>query len=130
MTLLALSFLTPYFYYIPQSTLAAVLISAVVFMIDFKIITILWKGSSECLFYNRKNFTDNSRQKKFRDTNRINYFSGRDAIATICTFTISLIFNVETGLLLGTVFNMIYLLNLSARPKIGITECQVLNHLH
>ncbi|XP_033215482.1 sodium-independent sulfate anion transporter-like [Belonocnema kinseyi] len=93
-TLLALSFLTPYFYYIPQSTLAAVLISAVVFMIDYKIITMLWKGSR------------------------------RDAIATICTFTISLIFNVETGLLFGTVLNLIYLLNLSARPKIIVMECQ------
>ena len=47
MALLALSFLTPYFYYIPQSTLAAVLVTAVVFMIDYKIIIILWRGSSK-----------------------------------------------------------------------------------
>lgn len=33
MTLLALSLLTPYFYYIPKATLAAVLITAVVFMV-------------------------------------------------------------------------------------------------
>lgn len=49
MTLLALSFLTPYFYYIPRSTLAAVLISAVIFIIDLKIIRLLWKGCSESL---------------------------------------------------------------------------------
>lgn len=47
MTFLALSFLTPYFYYIPKASLAAVLISAVIFMIDWSIITVLWKGSSE-----------------------------------------------------------------------------------
>lgn len=33
LTILALSLLTPYFYYIPKATLAAVLIVAVVFMV-------------------------------------------------------------------------------------------------
>lgn len=47
MALLALSFLTPYFYYIPRATLSAVLISAVLSMIDLKIIKVLWKGSSQ-----------------------------------------------------------------------------------
>ncbi|EGI57536.1 Sodium-independent sulfate anion transporter [Acromyrmex echinatior] len=60
MVLLALSFLTSYFYYIPRATLAAVLISAVLFMIDVKIIKLLWKGSrnkymmlkpENCLYY-------------------------------------------------------------------------------
>jgi len=44
---LALSLLTPYFYYIPRSTLAAVLISAVIFMIDWKILKTLWKCNSK-----------------------------------------------------------------------------------
>ena len=35
MTLLSLSLLTPYFYYIPKSTLAAVLVCAVVFMVIY-----------------------------------------------------------------------------------------------
>lgn len=35
MTLLSLTLLTPYFNYIPKSTLAAVLICAVVFMVGF-----------------------------------------------------------------------------------------------
>lgn len=46
MTLLALSFLTPYFNYIPRATLSAVLITAVMFMIDMKIFKLLWKGYS------------------------------------------------------------------------------------
>lgn len=54
MTLLALSFLTPYFYYIPRSTLSAVLISAVIFIIDLKIIKLLWKGCSKFFPYNNK----------------------------------------------------------------------------
>lgn len=47
MALLALSFLTPYFGFIPKASLSAVLISAVLFLIDFKLIKILWKGSSK-----------------------------------------------------------------------------------
>ncbi|XP_051158559.1 sodium-independent sulfate anion transporter-like [Leptopilina boulardi] len=94
MCLMALSFLTPYFYFIPQSTLAAVLIAAIVFLIDYQIVIVLWKGNR------------------------------RDAYATIGTFIISIIFNVETGLILGSLCNMIYLLYLSARPKITVTECK------
>ena len=44
---LALSLLAPYFYYIPRTTLAAVLISAVFFMIDWKILNTLWKCNSK-----------------------------------------------------------------------------------
>lgn len=51
MALLALSFLTPYFYYIPRATLSAVLICAVMFMVDFKIIKLLWKGCSQYFIY-------------------------------------------------------------------------------
>lgn len=47
--LLALTFLTPYFYYVPKSTLSAVLISAVIFMIDYEIIPKLWKSNSKSL---------------------------------------------------------------------------------
>jgi MFS superfamily sulfate permease-like transporter len=45
--MLALSFLTPYFYFIPKPVLSAVLISAVVFLIDWKIVQRLWHGNSK-----------------------------------------------------------------------------------
>lgn len=44
--LVALLFLTPYFYFIPKPTLSAVLISAVVFLVDFDILKPLWRNSS------------------------------------------------------------------------------------
>ncbi|XP_071872237.1 sodium-independent sulfate anion transporter [Bombus fervidus] len=94
MTLMALSFLTPYFYYIPRSTLAAVLISAVIFMIDLKIIRLLWKGCK------------------------------RDAVAAIVTFLVSVIFAVELGLLVGALFNLIFFLRSPARPKIEVIQCK------
>ncbi|XP_003487915.1 sodium-independent sulfate anion transporter [Bombus impatiens] len=94
MTLLALSFLTPYFYYIPRSTLAAVLISAVIFIIDLKIIRLLWKGCK------------------------------RDAVAAIVTFLVSVIFGVELGLLVGALFSLIFFLRSPARPKIEVIQCK------
>lgn len=94
MTLLALSFLTPYFYYIPRSTLSAVLISAVIFIIDLKIIRLLWKGCK------------------------------RDAFAAIVTFLVSVIFGVELGLLVGALFSLIFFLRPPARPKIEVIQCK------
>ncbi|XP_017878927.1 sodium-independent sulfate anion transporter-like [Ceratina calcarata] len=90
MTLLALSFLTPYFYYIPRTTLAAVLISAVVFLIDLKILRLLWKGSK------------------------------KDAMAAIVTFSVCITFGVEIGLLTGAALSLIYFLRPPARPKIEV----------
>lgn len=94
LTLLALSFLTPYFYYIPRATLAAVLVSAVLFMVDLRIYKVLWKGSK------------------------------KDAIAAITTFVICIICNIEIGLLLGAAINIIFLLHPSARPNLQIIECK------
>uniref|UniRef100_A0A1Y1LT26 SLC26A/SulP transporter domain-containing protein n=1 Tax=Photinus pyralis TaxID=7054 RepID=A0A1Y1LT26_PHOPY len=86
--LLALSFLTPYFYYVPKSSLSAVLISAVLFMIDYKIVPKLWKAN------------------KF------------ELLVTVVTFIISLVFSVEQGLLVGVIINCIPLLKVWTRPQI------------
>ncbi|XP_046830824.1 sodium-independent sulfate anion transporter-like isoform X2 [Vespa crabro] len=94
LTLLALSFLTPYFYYIPRATLAAVLVSAVFFMVDLRIFKVLWKGSR------------------------------KDAIAAIVTFIVCILCNIEVGLLLGAALNIIFLLHPSARPNLSTIECK------
>lgn len=46
-TIFALTFLTPSFRFIPKTTLAAVLIAAVIFLVDIQIITPLWKCCSK-----------------------------------------------------------------------------------
>lgn len=43
----SLLFLTPYFTYIPKSCLSAVLISAVIFMIQYRVVKPMWKSKSE-----------------------------------------------------------------------------------
>ncbi|PNF16978.1 hypothetical protein B7P43_G03162 [Cryptotermes secundus] len=93
---LALSLLTPYFYYIPRSTLAAVLISAVAFMLDWNILKILWNCNK------------------------------RDLFLVVLTFVSCLGLGVEIGLLIGVVTNVIFLLYLWARPTVSIITCKAL----
>ena len=45
--ILSLQFFTPYFYYIPKSSLAAVIIAAVVFMVEFHVVKPMWKTKSK-----------------------------------------------------------------------------------
>ena len=43
--LLALRLLTPYFYFIPKASLAAVIICAVIFMIEYEVVKPMWRSS-------------------------------------------------------------------------------------
>ncbi|XP_069683415.1 sodium-independent sulfate anion transporter-like isoform X2 [Periplaneta americana] len=91
---LALSLLTPYFYYIPRATLAAVLISAVVFMVDWEILLPLWRSNK------------------------------RDLLLVVVTFVSCLMLGVEIGLLMGVLTNTFFLLYAWARPTISIVPCK------
>ena len=44
--LLALAVLTPSFHYIPKTSLAAIIMSAVLTMVDYKIVFVLWRVRS------------------------------------------------------------------------------------
>ena len=50
LVLLALAFLTPYFYYIPKASLAAVICMAVYAMVEYQIIKPIWKTKSTYTF--------------------------------------------------------------------------------
>jgi sodium-independent sulfate anion transporter 11 len=47
MVILALRFLTTYFYFIPKATLASVIVCAVIFMVDVTVIKPMWRSKSE-----------------------------------------------------------------------------------
>lgn len=97
--LLALGFLTPYFAYIPKASLAAVIISAVIFMIEYEVVKPMWR------------------------TNK------KDLIPTFATFVLCLVIGVELGIVIGVGINIIFLLYPSARPTIFIEKHQVPNCL-
>ncbi|XP_025200768.1 sodium-independent sulfate anion transporter-like isoform X2 [Melanaphis sacchari] len=88
--LLAILFLTPHFHLIPRAILSSILISAVLFMVDYQIVKPLWKTSRAELF------------------------------VTMVTLLISLFFTVEIGLLAGICANIIHLALMWSRPKLKI----------
>lgn len=46
LVIMALLFLTPYFYFIPKATLASIIISAVLFMVEVRVIKPMWRTKS------------------------------------------------------------------------------------
>ncbi|CAL7934968.1 unnamed protein product [Xylocopa violacea] len=90
LVILALSLLTPYFYYIPRATLSSVIVCAVIFMVEVKIIRPIWKCSK------------------------------RDLIPTLATFFACLFAGVELGILIGVAIDLAILIYFNARPTIYI----------
>lgn len=47
MVILALQFFTQYFEFIPKSALAAIIISAILFMVEYNVIKPMWRAKSK-----------------------------------------------------------------------------------
>ncbi|XP_063995846.1 sodium-independent sulfate anion transporter-like [Diachasmimorpha longicaudata] len=91
--ILALSLLTPYFYFIPKASLAAVIICAVIYMIEYEVVKLMWRSSK------------------------------KDLIPMFVTFFLCLGIGVEYGILVGVGINLMFLLYPSARPTIHVEKC-------
>ena len=57
LVILALAVLMPACAYIPKATLAAVIITAVIFMVEYEVIKPMWRSKSELTPLNRDNFS-------------------------------------------------------------------------
>ncbi|XP_077257214.1 sodium-independent sulfate anion transporter isoform X2 [Temnothorax americanus] len=90
LVLISLQFLTPYLYYIPKAALAAVIIAAVVFMVEFQVVKPMW------------------RSKKI------------DLIPAVTTFLCCLFIRLELGIVIGIGVNLLFLLYASARPTLRV----------
>ncbi|XP_017861035.1 PREDICTED: sodium-independent sulfate anion transporter [Drosophila arizonae] len=97
LVLLALGLLAPYFQYIPKAALSAVIISAVIFMIEFEVIRPLWRCSR------------------------------RELLPGAITFVMSLAIGVEIGLLLGVGADVAFLVYRAARPVLTVSKLQTIN---
>nr|KAI8753200.1 sodium-independent sulfate anion transporter-like [Biomphalaria glabrata] len=91
LVILALCVLTPWFYYIPKSALAAVIISAVIPMVEYHTVIELWRAN------------------KF------------DLVPYFITFICSLLVGIEYGILIGVGISLVMILYPTARPKIEYT---------
>ena len=85
----SVAFLTPWFFYIPKAVLAAIIIVAVVPLVDFKTPFELWK------------------------------YSRSDAIALIVTFVSVLALGIETGIGVGVVATVVMMMWRMSRPHVA-----------
>ncbi|XP_076289246.1 sodium-independent sulfate anion transporter [Lasioglossum baleicum] len=90
LVLLSLQFLTPYLYFIPNAALAAIIIAAVIFMVELHVIKPIW------------------RTKKI------------DLIPALATFLCCLFIRLEIGIVIGIGINVLFLLYASARPSLRV----------
>ncbi|VVC43388.1 SLC26A/SulP transporter domain,STAS domain [Cinara cedri] len=94
LVIVALLFLTPHFYYIPKTCLAAVIITAVVFMVELRVVKPIYRSKKS------------------------------DLIPGLFTFFACLVLPLEIGVLFGIGLNLMSILYHAARPKISIKECK------
>ncbi|XP_045497477.1 sodium-independent sulfate anion transporter-like [Colias croceus] len=102
LVILALSLLTPYFYYIPKASLAAVIICAVIFMIEYEVVKPMWRSRRA------------------------------DLVPAFATFALCLVVGVELGIVAGVLLNVVLLLYPSARPQLDaeiVTNNSGMNYL-
>ncbi len=87
---LSVAFLTPWFFYIPKAVLAAIIVVAVMQLVDVRAPVRLWR------------------------------FSRPDAVAMLVTFTAVLILGIETGILIGVAATIVMLMWKMSRPHVAI----------
>ncbi|XP_050540924.1 sodium-independent sulfate anion transporter-like isoform X2 [Daktulosphaira vitifoliae] len=99
LVIVALMFFTPYFYYIPKSVLAAIIIAAVVFMVEVRVVRPIYRSKKS------------------------------DLIPGLATFFACLVLPLEIGVLIGIGLNLVSILYHAARPKILIEVHKVIEIL-
>ncbi|XP_013100875.1 sodium-independent sulfate anion transporter [Stomoxys calcitrans] len=94
--MLALVYLTKYFYYIPLTVLGAIIISAVIFQLQYHVIKPMWRSKRS------------------------------DLIPGIVAFITCLVMPLEVGILIAIGVNLLFILYHSARPKISLETIETM----
>lgn len=92
LVILSLLFFTPYFFYIPKAALAGIIISAVVFMVEVRVVKPMWRSKKT------------------------------DLIPGIAAFISCLVLPLELGILVGIGINILFILYHASRPKIHMEK--------
>uniref|UniRef100_A0A034WU63 Sodium-independent sulfate anion transporter n=1 Tax=Bactrocera dorsalis TaxID=27457 RepID=A0A034WU63_BACDO len=99
LVLMTLAFLTNTFYFIPKATLSAIIIAAMIFMVEYDRIAEIWRSKKT------------------------------DMIPFLVTVLSCLFWTLEYGMVCGIVVNILFILYKSARPTIIITEEKLLKNI-
>lgn len=97
---IAALFLTPLFYYIPKAALASIIIAAVIFMVEVRVVKPMWRSKKT------------------------------DLIPGMSAFVACLVLPMEIGILAGIAINVAFILYHAARPKISIEFLSVIIRLY
>lgn len=116
LVILSLAFLTDTFYFIPKTTLAAVILAAMIFMIDVNAGIELWKTKSK-LFNILENIYYNF----------VLFFLEIDLIPFFVTIIGCLFLGLEYGILCGVGINLLSILYTTSRPNTVVRLCNVSN---
>lgn len=90
LVILSLLFFTDAFFYIPKAALGGLIIAAVIFMVDYKVVKPMWRSKKS------------------------------DLIPGLSAFVGCLALPLELGILVGIGINILFILHQSARPKIHV----------
>lgn len=124
LVILSLLFLTPYFSYIPRATLAAIIIAAVIFMVEVKVVKPMWRTKSKkTCFHKCKECQINLGYIMNKLFLRV---SESDLIPGVGTFIACLVLQLEIGILCGVGINILFILYHAARPKITVEKLKVI----
>lgn len=93
--ILSLLFFTPYFSYIPKSALGGIIISAVIFMVEVRVVKPMWRSKKT------------------------------DLLPGLAAFLCCLVLPLELGILVGIGINVLFILYHASRPKIHMEKAIV-----
>ncbi|CAD6993025.1 unnamed protein product [Ceratitis capitata] len=93
----ALLYFTPAFYYVPKAALAAIIVSATIFMLQYRVIKPMWRSKRT------------------------------DLIPGLGAFIACIVLPVQIGILVGIAINIAFILYSAARPKLRIETLEASN---
>lgn len=117
-------FCTPYLYYIPKASLAAIIIAAVIFMVEVRVVRPIYRSKSKYVF---TLYSDFFMTHSSHNSSNVLYFARilvfpleSDLIPGLATFFACLVLPLEIGVLIGVGLNLVSILYHAARPKLLI----------
>ncbi|XP_011204094.2 sodium-independent sulfate anion transporter [Bactrocera dorsalis] len=93
----ALLYFTPAFYYVPKAALAAIIVSATIFMLQYRVVKPMWHSKRT------------------------------DLIPGLGAFFACIVLPIQIGILVGMTINVIFILYSAARPKLRIETLEASN---
>ena len=114
LVIVCLAFLMPYCAFIPKATLAAVIMTAVIFSVEHHVIRPMWSSKSEMKYI------------KFCSSRKfIENFLEIDLLPGFVCFFVGLLYELEMGIFTGVGTHLLIVLYSSARPRVRVEIKQV-----